>query len=307
MTYFDKYIERVRSQGTLTAKAGQNRLTDSLRRDWDTSISAVKVAVQSPDGNLKNVRIQTARKTVGMDKIYVHPDDVLHSGDIIQSLQNFSWLILDTKLIGQIYKQANMVRINRIIKWVENGTLYEQAVRVKNFSRVDGVDDYYFFTMPENTINVFLPLNEKTATIKRDERFMIDKLPYRVTRLDSFSYTGVIVLYVVEDIRNPADTDEIADYIEPVPPIIHEGYIEGKSEIPYGFDALYTMSMANTTVPANWSIDPEGELWFTTEETESGIRIAIKRDVGNIGKTITLTAEYDGETYSKTVLVRSLV
>lgn len=307
MSYFDKYSERIRTQGTLTAKAGEGRLTNSLRRDWDTSISAVRVTVRTPENTLKNVRIQTARKTVGMDKIYVHPDDKLHSGDIIQSLQDFAWLILDTKLIGQIYKQANMVRINRIIKWVENGIIYEQAVKVKNFSRVDGVDDYYFFNMPENTINVFLPLNEKTATIKRDERFMIDKLPYKVTRLDSFSYTGVLVLYVVEDIRNAADTDEIADYVEPVPPITDDVFIEGPSEIPYGLDAIYTVSTANTTVPATWNISPEP--WFTVIDLglALGVQIIIKRDKDNIGKSIELEAEYEGETYGKFILVRSLV
>ena len=307
MSYFDKYSERIRAQGTLTARTGEDRLTNSLRRDWDTSISAVKVAVRTPEGALKNVRIQTARKTVGMDKIYVHPDDQLHSGDIIVSLQDFSWLILDTKLIGQVYKQANMVRINRIIKWVKDGIIYEQAVRVKNFSRVDGVDDYYFFTMPENTVNIFLPLNEKTATIRRDERFMIDGFPYKVTRLDSFSYTGVIVLYIVEDIRNPGDTDEIADYVEPIPPITNDVFIEGPSEIPYGLDAIYTVSTANTTVPATWNIPTES--WFTVTELglALGVQITIKRDKDNIGKSIELEAEYDGETYNKLILVRSLV
>ena len=201
MNYLDKYSERLRARGTSTSMSVQDGITNTIRRDWDVSPSAVVVKVTNPEQVERRVRIQTAKKTVGIDKIYIHPDDELHSGDVIHTLQDFSWLVLDTKLIGHIYKQANIVRINRILKWVHKGEVLEQPARVKNFSRVDGVDEYFHFTMPENTLNIFFPLSERTATIRRDERFMIDKLPYKVTRVDNFTYTGITVLFVVEDIE----------------------------------------------------------------------------------------------------------
>ena len=66
------------------------------------------------------------------------------------------------------------------------------------------------------------------------------------------------------------------------------------------------MSIANTTVPATWSVSPT-ETWFTMEPSGLGVQIKVKRDVGNIGKSISLEAEYNGDTYSKLILIRSLV
>ena len=306
MDYFDKYAERIRVRGTLTADNEQDRMVNAMRADWENNPSFRRICVQNADGVVRSVRIQTAKKTVGMDKIYVHPDDTLNSGDIVLSMQDFSWLVLDTKLIGHVFKQANIVRINRNIQWIANGVLYEQTARVKNFSRVDGTDEYYFFHMPENTINIFLPLSEKTQTLTRDARLMVDKLPYKITRVDNFTYTGVTTLFLTEDIRNTNDTDNIADYIEAAPSPIEEVFIVGDSTIPYGFKATYMLQSGTDILPASWST-VESNDWFDLLIIGDTAQISIKSNIANIGKTITLQALHEGETYYKNIIVRSLV
>lgn len=306
MDYFDKYAERMRVRGPLTATSEEDRMINAMRADWENNPSFRRVCVENADGIVRSIRIQTAKKTVGMDKIYIHPDDDLNSGDIILSLQNFSWLVLDTKLIGHVFKQANIVRINRNIQWIANEILYEQTARVKNFSRVDGTDEYYFFHMPENTINVFLPLSEKTQTLTRDVRLMVDKLPYKITRVDNFTYTGVTTLFLTEDIRNTNDTDDIADYIETVSSPTEEVFIVGDSAIPYGFKATYVLQTGTDILPASWSTLEEDN-WFDLLIIGDTIQVSIKSNITNIGKTITLVASYDGELYYKNIIVRSLV
>jgi len=304
MDYFDKYSERMRVRGPLDGSNQEDRMIVSLRNDWENNPSARRVCVTSAEGEVRQVRIQTTKKTVGTDKVYVHPDDNLNSGDVINALQDYSWLVLDTYLIGHIFKQANIVRINRVLKWIVEDIVYEQPIIAKNFSRVDGTDEDYFFHMPENVINVFLPLSSKTSTIKRDQRFMIDKIPYKVTRADNFTHTGVTILFVIEDIKNENDTDEIADYVTPVVP--QEIYIDGKSEIIYGFSASYNLIVNEEPVSPTWSVSEIVD-WFSFSVDEDTAKIEIAPDVQHIGKSLLLQAEYEGALYYKTILVRSFV
>lgn len=306
MDYFEKYAERLRIRGTLNADSVQERMTDDMRRDWENNPSYRQICVTAPDGITRSVKIQTTKKTVGIDRVLVHPDYELHSGDIIHSLQDFSWLVIETKWIGHVFKQANIVRINRVIKWMVGDEVYEQAVRVKAFSRVDGVDEYYFFTMPENTLNIFLPLSEKTATLVRDKRIMIDKIPYKVTKSDNITYTGTTVLFVTEEIRKATDTDEIADFIETESPSIPtEIDISGPSSIIYGFAASYSLLENGVEVEPVWSV--ESAKWFKCNVVGNQAEIFVVGKTENIGKSIVLTATYNLETYTKVILVQSLV
>lgn len=307
MDYFDKYAERMRVRGTLTATSEENRMVDAMRADWENNPSFKRVCVEGPDHKVRSVRIQTTKKTVGMDKIYVHPDDAIHSGDIILSMQDFTWLVLDTKFIGHVFQQANIVRVNRNLKWIANNVLYEQKVRVKNFSRVDGTDEYFYFTMPENTINIFLPLSEISQTLIRDIRVMVDSIPYKVTRVDNFTYIGVTVLFLTEDIRNANDTDEIADYIEPITPVPPEEIvIMGSEGIIYGFDSNYSLEQGGTKLLANWEII-DAPTWCTLTVLADSVNIKVQSNLSHIGKSIVLKATYNEVDYFKTILVKSLV
>lgn len=306
MDYFDKYAERMRVTGTLTATGHETRITDGLRRDWETSPSYRKVCVDFPDGSTQQIRIQTARKTVGVDKIYVHPDDKLMSGCVILSLQEYSWLVLSTSYIGHIYQQANIVRLNRRIKWIENNTLHDVPAWVKNYSRVDGVDEYYYFTTPENTINIFLPRTDAVELIHRDHRFMIDKIPYKVSRVDNFTHVGATILFAIEDIRNPGDTDEIADYIEIAPaPEPTEIYLDGPTEIIYGDSESYMLKNETDVLPAVWSIDTVD--WATSETINNILTVNIANSREHIGKSLLITASYNDIDYTKAILVKSLI
>ena len=307
MSFFDQYRKRVEHRAPTSGESYEERMIDNIRADWEKNPSYREVSVLYPDGITKKVKIQTAKKTVGVDKIYVHPDYRLVSGSIILSLQDYAWLVLDTQFIGHAFQQVNMVRINRTLKWVVNHTVVTQQVRIKNYSRVDGIDEYYYFTTPENTINIFMPHSELTNTIKRDQRFMIDKLPYKISKIDNFSHVGVTVLFAVEDIRNPNDTDEIADYTEIANPLpVDEPVVLGKDSIRYGDDESYMLVVGDIPVEADWSI--QGEPSFVVLTVEDGVAtIEVDFSLEHIGKIIVLQAYYNGEEYLKSILVISLV
>lgn len=307
MSYLDNYRDRIDFRAPASGGSYESRMTDNIRADWEKNPSYRKVLVEFPNDTKKNIRIQTAKKSVGVDKIYVHPDDKLEPGAIIASLQNYAWLVLDTRYIGHVFQQANIVRINRVLKWVVNNTVVNQQVRVKSYSRVDGIDEFYYFTTPENTINIFLPYSELTSTIKRDQRFMIDKLPYKISKIDNFTHAGVTILFAIEDIRNPNDTDDIADYtgiVEPFPP--DELLLLGEDTIRYGDDETYMLIEDGRPVIPNWSIQEEPS--FVTLTVEDGVAtLEVDFSLEHIGKIIVLEAEYNGEEYSKSILVVSLV
>lgn len=306
MDYFDKYAERLRVQGTLTAKSEEERMVEGMRRDWESNPSFRRVCILEPNGTKKHVRLQTAKKTVGIDKIYIHPDDRIVSGSIILELQEFSWLVMDVRFIGHVFQQANIVRVNRVLKYMDGNTIKTVQARVKGFSRVDGVDEYYFFTMPENTINVFVPYNEETAKFSRDRRIMIDKIPYKLSRVDNFTHTGVIIWFLIEDIRNPQDTDEIADYVEPVEEPAVETTILGPEVIPFGFSGKFTLSDGENILSPIWELATPST-WVTLGVANDVCTVKISSDTAHIGKSIVLQAEIDSVIYIKPIMVGSLV
>lgn len=307
MDYFDKYAERIRVQGTLTGESYEERMIAGMRKDWEANPSFRKVCVEFPDGTTQQIRIQTAKKTVGMDKIYVHPDDKLVSGAIILELQEYAWLVLDTRYIGHVFQQANIVRLNRTLQWIQNNIIVNQQVRVKSYSRVEGTDEYYYFTTPENTINIFLPQSEKTMQIERDERFMIDKIPYKVSKKDNFTHIGVTILFATEDIRHPNDTDEIADYIGlPTEVPIGVYYIEGAPTIRYGDYEEYILKLDGTIITPVWSLLNSPE-WATLTVEGDMASIEVEFSSEHLGKTLVLQATHEAQTHVKSIMVSSLV
>lgn len=306
MDYFDKYAERLRVQGTSTAKSEEDRMVEGMRRDWESNPSFRRVCVLQPDGTKKHIRLQTAKKTVGIDKIYIHPDDRVVSGSIILSLQEFAWLVMDVRFIGHVFQQANIVRINRVLKYMDGDVVKTVQARVKGFSRVDGIDEYYYFTMPENTINVFVPYNEETAKFSRDKRIMIDKIPYKISRVDNFTHVGVTIWFLIEDIRNLNDTDEVADYIESVETPITEISILGPEVIPFGLSGSFTLVDEGYVLSPVWSLETN-VAWVELKVSNDICTIQIKRDSSHIGKALVLQAEVNGITYIKPIMIGSLV
>lgn len=306
MDYFDKYAERLRVRGTSTADSSEDRMIAGMRQDWEKSPSYRKVCVKFPDGTTQSIRIQTARKTVGMDKIYVHPDDKLVSGAIILNLQEYAWLVLDIRYIGHVFQQANTVRINRTLQWIQDGELLTQQIRVKSYSRVDGTDEDYYFTTPEDTINLFVPQTVHTNKIRRDYRFIIDGTPYKISKVDRFTYVGVNVLFAVEDLKHEGDTDEIADYEEPTIIPAGEYIINGSALIKYGDYEEYTLQLDGTILTPTWSI-LNNPSWASLSVVDNIATIEVEFSSEHIGKNIVLQAEYASIIYTKSIIVSSLV
>lgn len=302
----DAYKMRLRLQGTVQGEGREERMLNSARKNWEFNNPSFRtVDVLRNSGERDRVRINTAKRTVGVDRIFVHPDDTLAVGDIILSLQNTTWLVVEVKMVGHLYLQANLFIVNREIEWVAGGKKYSTLCRAKNFSRVDGTIEFYFLTMPENTIHIFIPLNEDTATITRDTRFFIDDLPYKVSRIDKFTYQGVATLYAKEDLIENTDKDGLANENELQDGATLEGII-GPSQIPHGGAANYSLTEDNVV----WSIldQPSWAELFYEEQF-----VTVKFDFGSdkVGNTVVLQAlfEKEGEVQelTKVIFVDSLV
>lgn len=303
MSYLNNYRDRLKCKNSTE----ENRMIGSVGKEWDkNNPSAREVKVLRTDGVFSKVRIQTGKKTVGIDKIFIHPEDKIYSGDIIFNLQERNWIVLSVSFIGHIFQSANIFRINRVLKWQINGKLYEQLVAVKPFSRAEGTKDFEFFTEPTDSLSILFPNNSKLSTIKRDARFMIDGLPYKVTKFVRTQYEGTTVLYVAEDLKNENDTDSVADFIKNENEPITESFIQGKNEIIYGFSEEYSLLVDGELVSPTWSLDPSSK-WAKLKQENGKATVSISKSLDHIGKTIELKASYNEKEYSTSLIVRSLM
>ncbi len=167
------------------------------------------------------VSIQTtSQDEVGQrsEKIILAPLDTgLGVGSIFEWGDD-NWLILTVeKLSIPTHIKGKIRYCNHVLKWYNGPTLLECPAHVIT-NRGVGIDEGttggLITVEPSLVIVAIVPYTDDTSSIKRDQRFIIDSVPARVTSIDDVSVQQLRIITMKEDIvdmgRDIPD-DSIAD------------------------------------------------------------------------------------------------
>lgn len=174
--------------------------------------------------------------------IITRPSQTIFAGDIVDCMEQ-KWLVLDVDPDRTIYTKAMMQLCNIKIRWISKKTkrIVERFGWAENVTKYSsGVRDSNMIQRTEFQVKIRLGLDEETALLKRDSRFLLDldreefdtsntsghPDAYILTNRDVFTRAdgfgskqskmgGVVELTLTESLFNP-ETDNadlmIADY-----------------------------------------------------------------------------------------------
>ena len=129
---------------------------------------------------------------------------------------NFTWITINSDTYRYPTASTNIRRCNWTLKWYnEKGILIEEPCIVDYVKMIgsamgtlDGKE------VREGTFDrfVYLQANEETLKIKRDQRFFIDDLVFRVTKRDTIGHPGLVELSLDEHQVNK-EVDDVVNGI----------------------------------------------------------------------------------------------
>ena len=166
-------------------------LTEQLKASFEASPDYVEV--------YKNYNFQTPYKTriyegnesdkkLGFKYMQSYPYDLpqFKIGDYIHwkfDHQNFStWLLISLDTQHLYDTRGRMMKCNNYLKWIDNDGKLHSFECVFQDSLTYGSFKYgeKGVTQVNGTIGIFVPQNEETRTIYRNQRFIFDGIPYMV-------------------------------------------------------------------------------------------------------------------------------
>ena len=167
------------------------------------------------------VSIQTtSQDEVGQryEKLLLAPlDSNLDVGSIFQ-WRNDYWLILTVENMSiPTHIKGKIRHCNHVLKWYHGDTLLQCPAHVitnRGLGVQEGSTAGIALTQPSLNIVAIVPNTISTATIKRDQRFIIDSLAARVMSIDDVSVTKLRIITMKEDLIDmgrDVPGDSIAD------------------------------------------------------------------------------------------------
>lgn len=129
---------------------------------------------------------------------------------------NYTWLTINMDIYKSPTAAVNIRRCNWALKWYDDNGIYREedciVEYVKMIASAMGILEGR--QMREGTYDRFIYLanNEHTINIKRDQRFFIDKLVFKVTKIDTIAHNGLIELSLDEHQIN-TEVDDMVNYI----------------------------------------------------------------------------------------------
>lgn len=213
---------------------------------------------------------------------------------------NFIWITINSDTYKYPTSSTNIRRCNWTLKWYNDEGVLVQEPCIVDYAKMIGSAMGNIDARQTREGNydrfVYLSRNTETLKIKRDKRFFIDGLVFRITKIDTIGHYGLVELSLEEHQIN-YETDDvvngIADYYIKNPVDISNigttEILEGSSTIAIGSNAVWSIyKKINGTVQSdtyNFSIIGSG----VTIVTSGGNTVSLK--AGNTkGLTFTLRA-----------------
>lgn len=216
MPYLDVWRRRVEMAGETRRERQKNKLIRDIERLAPDSLSYKTIVV---DGEERQA-IVTSSDAYNLKNFISLPGETIPFGAMIQYADRY-WLVREKEIDDEIYAKCQGQLCNVLMRWQntdgdileyygvgEDATKYSSGV-------LNGSD--YMITLGEFQIKVALPVNEDTAVIHRDMRFLIDAdsfldtlqdagmhpTAFKVTRRNivtgTFDDEGYVEITLVED------------------------------------------------------------------------------------------------------------
>lgn len=215
---------------------------------------------------------------------------------------SFTWLTINSDTYRYPTASTNIRRCNWTLKWYnEKGTLIEEPCivdYVKMIGSAMGVLDGK--QVREGTYDrfIYMQLNEETSKIKRDDRFFVDDIIFRVTKYDRIAHRGLIELSLDEHQINQ-EVDDVSKLITDYttrPPVDNSDV--GTTEVFVGPSTISTGTNMQWGIYKKVNGVKKADTYTFTITSGSGATI-----ISSTGNTVVLTA---GLTQGLTFVLRAV-
>lgn len=175
MSYTDTYRTMLANRGTTGHDREVNILKRDLARLAPNSAAYKQIVV---DNASQNVIIKSS-DSYYIREVVCMPGEHLLLGKVVQ-FANMPWIVTDRDFDEEIYGKSKMKMCNTKLKWKdENGVLHVYDGWADDATKYsEGVEHTSYIRIGEFQLKVFVPVDEHTATIWRDMRFIIDAEKY---------------------------------------------------------------------------------------------------------------------------------
>lgn len=164
------------SNGMTTAKETEIRLIKGeLLRDFENSLDCEDVKINGVDSKL----LITKAADATIKNVVSKPDETVYLGDIVNWCST-DWIVDTIDADNRITNRGKMRRCNITLKWLDEGNVVrsypgfcEDATKYS-----DGVAGGKMMQIGEFQIKVKVHLDEHSAKINRDKRFLLDVVQF---------------------------------------------------------------------------------------------------------------------------------
>lgn len=228
MSYLDTWRTRVELVGNTRRERQKNKLVRDIERLAPDSLSYKTIYV---DGEERQA-IVTSSDAYNLRNFISMPGETIPFGAMIQYADRY-WLVREKEIDDEIYAKCQAQLCNVLMRWQnaygevleyygvgEDATKYSSGI-------VNGKD--YMITLGEFQIKVALPVNEDTAVIHRDMRFLIDVESFVDTLRESDMHPTA---FKVTRRNIVTGTFDDAGYVEIT--MVEDRFIDGKDDIENG-------------------------------------------------------------------------
>ena len=321
MSIFTNYSERMLHRDSSARQRRIDRIKHSVARNFEADPSFFALNALEPDGtttSFKRIKVINADYVTHLNPARInsryfigHPEDEILSGTVLFNLYESDWMVTSSANLTSVLDRGMLQKINYVARWLYNGVVHENYAVITGVSRrSDGIEENRYMILPDDSIMFHFPKNEVTSTLKRDTRLIVEGMPYRITRIDSYTDPNTYYMIANEDQIGANDNMElgIADYFETE--VNEDMIIIGESYISYGVTYQYVVDNLEDNVITNWEIVQGMEfienLEMNTEDNYVYIQLVNDRSI--IGNTIVLQVTIDEVgTLDKSIVITSLL
>ena len=172
-----EYFRKIQGMNNVESrKEAEIRLIKSnLAHDFYNSIDCESATVNGTSTDL----LITRSTDYTIKKVVTKPDEHVHLGDIINWCDT-DWIIDTIDADDRINTHAKMRRCNVVLKWLdENGVIRAYSGFCEDATKYgEGVEGGKIMQVPDFQIKVKIHLDEHSAKINRDRRFLLDASQY---------------------------------------------------------------------------------------------------------------------------------
>ena len=214
-----------RSNGVDTMKEYQLRdIKHKITRDFRKSIDAEDVMI---NGNPQLVLITRDKGDEQIKKIKSLPDERFDLGDIV-NWNGVNYIIYKMDADRRIQSKGRMYECNVTLRWKNRkGEIVERVGKGEDATKYgEGTEGTFRLRIGKFQLKVIVRLDEETALLERDDRFLIDATAY----LDTMAENGVLPnAYKVTRRNVTTGTFPNVGYVEIT--MVEDQFVAGKDDL----------------------------------------------------------------------------